>query len=230
MFSECLLFNLSSGLSIARIGRLEKLKIDTVRCAHFLPVISNTCQISLGYDVPVALAYHQDANAFAVGCVRTEPSRTGAPDIISSSFKLIDALTLERPYPFSRPVIDLELMTKTDLNSFSFGAQEEAVKVITASLDINGDFHEYVAVGTAIWEEDGTEPSKGRILLFRTQTRRPRGAAANPPMPEVLLSLDEQLPGSVVSMAVLDGKLAVIVNTIVGTPCTSCYIYLKFSS
>jgi len=53
--------------------------------------------------VPVTIAFHPDVKAFAVGCVRTEPSRGNEPDVVTSSFKLLDALTLERQsnYAFS---------------------------------------------------------------------------------------------------------------------------------
>ena len=53
--------------------------------------------------MPVTIAFHPDVKAFAVGCVRTEPSRGNEPDVVTSSFKLLDALTLERQsnYAFS---------------------------------------------------------------------------------------------------------------------------------
>jgi CPSF A subunit region len=162
----------------------------------------------------MTIAYHREANAFAIGCVRTDPSQTGAPDVVTSSFKLIDTLTHERTYS-RHPSLYTQLAT--DINSYVLGTQEEVTKISVMELSVQGELGWYIAVGTAIWEDTGMEPTKGRILLFRTQTGKPRTAAKNKPAPAVLLSMDEQVPGSVVDMDVVDGKLAVIVNTIVSS-------------
>jgi CPSF A subunit region len=165
----------------------------------------------------MTIAYHQEANAFAIGCVRTDPSQTGAPDVVTSSFKLIDALTYERMH--SRFPLSYRLLTQlaADINSYVLGTQEEVTKIAVVELSVQGELGWYIVVGTAIWDDTGMEPTKGRILLFRTQTGKPRTAAKNKPAPAVLLSMDEQVPGSVVDMEVVDGKLAVIVNTIVSS-------------
>lgn len=94
-------------------------------------------------------------------------------------------------------------------------------KVSVVELSVDGDLGWYIAVGTAIWEDNEAEPSKGRLLLFRTQSGKPRTAAMNTTSPTVLLSMEAQIPGSVVDMEVVDGKLAIIVNTIVNLPCFS---------
>lgn len=185
-FGDALIFKLTKGLSIARIGKLEKLKIDSV---------------SLGYDVPNTLAYHPDIKAFAVGCLRTEPSLNGASDNIGSSFKLIDALTFEF------------------LNSHSFPPNEEVTKVIVGDLVMGDKQERYIIVGTAIWEdEEGSEPTKGRILLFRASLSKGMqvgSGAANAPPPVLTLVLEQDIPGSAVGLAVVDHRLAIIVNTIV---------------
>ncbi|KIM30042.1 hypothetical protein M408DRAFT_22463 [Serendipita vermifera MAFF 305830] len=180
-FPNSLLFKLSTGLVVARIGKLEKLKIETV---------------PLGYDVPVTIAYHPEVKAFAIGCVRTEPSLNNMPDIVTSSFKLIDALTLEH------------------LNSYTVGTSEEVTKVSILDLSVNDKIEKFIVVGTAIWEDNGNEPSKGRVLLFRAQMARSKPATANPAVPTVSLALDTEITGSVVAMGTIAGHLAVIVNTV----------------
>ncbi|PVF94630.1 hypothetical protein CPB86DRAFT_765387 [Serendipita vermifera] len=180
-YPNSLVFKIPSGVIIGKIGKLEKLKIDSV---------------SLGYDVPVSVDYHPGINAFALGCVRTEPSRPGAPDIITSSFKLLDALTFEH------------------VNSYGLGSNEEVVKVSVEELAIDGIYETYIVVGTAIWEDNGGEPSKGRVLLFRTQSGKPRPPLMNPSVPSLLLCLDQEITGSVVNLRAIQGDLAVIVNSV----------------
>ncbi|KAG8793975.1 hypothetical protein FRC16_010750 [Serendipita sp. 398] len=184
-FSNTLMFKLPSSLLLARIGKLEKIKIDSV---------------SLGYDVPVSIAYHSETHAFALGCVRREPSRDEAYDATTSSFKLLDATTFEH------------------LNSYSVPSTEEITKVCVTSLGVNdGDISsKYIAVGTAVWGEDESEPTKGRILLFTAvNTQSTFIATRNASAPILNLMLEQEITGAVVSMCGLgDAYLAVIVNTI----------------
>ncbi|KAG8816983.1 hypothetical protein FRC17_000103, partial [Serendipita sp. 399] len=181
-FPNTLLFKLNSTLVVSRIGKLEKTKIDSV---------------PLGYDIPISIAYHPEIHAFALGCVRREPSRAGAFDTITSSFKLLDATTFEF------------------LNSYSVPSAEEITKVCIANLDA-GSPQTYVAVGTAIWKEEEAEPTKGRILLFTAVSNQSSlSSRKNAPAPVLTLMLEQEIPGAVVSMSALeDNHLAVIVNSI----------------
>jgi DNA damage-binding protein 1 len=56
---------------------------------------SVSLQIPLGLDNPIQVAYHPEIKAFGVGCLREEPPDTVGAISITSSFKLIDALTYE---------------------------------------------------------------------------------------------------------------------------------------
>jgi len=53
-------------------------------------------QIPLGLDNPVQVTYHHELKVFGVGCLREEPPTAAGGGSITSSFKLIDALTYER--------------------------------------------------------------------------------------------------------------------------------------
>jgi DNA damage-binding protein 1 len=56
----------------------------------------HSLQIPLGLDNPHQVAYHPELKVFGVGCLREEPPNAAGGGSITSSFKLIDALTYER--------------------------------------------------------------------------------------------------------------------------------------
>jgi hypothetical protein len=95
------------------------------------------------------------------------------------------------------------------------GVNEEITKASVEALSINGKLETFIVVGTAIWEEDAGEPSKGRILLFKAQVRPIQPAAANTAAPALKLVLEEEITGAAMDVRGLEGSLAVIVNTIV---------------
>lgn len=90
-------------------------------------------------------------------------------------------------------------------------------KISILDLSVNDKLEKFIVVGTAIWEDGGSEPSKGRVLLFRAQMGRSRPAAANPALPTVSLALDTEITGSVVALGEVAGYLAIIVNTVVSS-------------
>ena len=104
-----------------------------------------------------------------------------------------------------------------DLNSHTLGTNEEVTKISILDLSVNDKLEKFIVVGTAIWEDGGSEPSKGRVLLFRAQMGRSRPAAANPALPTVSLALDTEITGSVVALGEVAGYLAIIVNTVVSS-------------
>lgn len=57
---------------------------------------SPSVQIPLGLDNPIQVAYYPEIKVFGVCCLREEPPNTVGIGSITSSFKLIDALTYER--------------------------------------------------------------------------------------------------------------------------------------
>jgi hypothetical protein len=104
-----------------------------------------------------------------------------------------------------------------DLNSHTLGSNEEVTKISVLDLSIGGSVEKFIVVGTAIWEDDGNEPSKGKILLFKAQMGRARPAVANPAIPTLTLAMDAEISGSVVALGEVGGYLAVLVNTVVST-------------
>lgn len=94
--------------------------------------------------------------------------------------------------------------------------------MIVGDLSIGDKSERYIIVGTAIWDsDDGNEPTKGRVLLFRAsmgKTVQTGLGAMNTPPPVLTQVLEQEIPGSAIGLAVVDGHLAVIVNTIVSTP------------
>jgi len=102
-----------------------------------------------------------------------------------------------------------------DLNSHTLSTNEEVTKTAVLDLSIGASLEKFVVVGTAIWEDDGSEPSKGRILLFRAQMGRTRASIMNQSAPIVTLAMGTEITGSVVALGEVRGRLAVIVNTVV---------------
>jgi hypothetical protein len=102
-----------------------------------------------------------------------------------------------------------------DLNSHALGSNEEVTKISVLDLSIGDSVEKFIVVGTAIWEDDGNEPSKGRVLLFKARMGRTKSAAVNPSVPTVTLAMDTEITGSVVALGEVGGYLAVLVNTVV---------------
>ena len=61
-----------------------------------LPQLMIGMQISLGFDNPKRIVYHAALKMYGVACVREEPVRLGEPELITSSFRILDDTSFSR--------------------------------------------------------------------------------------------------------------------------------------
>lgn len=102
------------------------------------------------------------------------------------------------------------------MNSFSFDHDEEVKKISVENLELEGKMQTYIVVGTARWEQEESEPNKGRVLLFKANSGPARPVSRNPASPIVTLVLEHEIPGGVEAIKAINGVLIVVINTVVG--------------
>jgi DNA damage-binding protein 1 len=104
-FSSCLLVATSDGLVIGDIKDIAKMHIFSVstgdRILFLLFMI--WWQIPLGFDNPRRISYHAALKMYGIACVRTEPVRLGDPELITSSFRIMDDVSFSRKHWGSLP-------------------------------------------------------------------------------------------------------------------------------
>ncbi|KAF9463019.1 CPSF A subunit region-domain-containing protein [Collybia nuda] len=132
-FPSSLILGTAKGLFIGRVRDLDKMHIRSV---------------SFGLDNPRRLAYEPTLKVFGVACTRTEPSRVGDLQVSSSSFKLLDNISL------------------STLSNFNCAPEEEITALTAYSPSVDGNSMSLFCLGTYLFDAEEKEPTNGRLLIF----------------------------------------------------------------
>jgi DNA damage-binding protein 1 len=168
-----------------------------------------TCflQVAFGLDNPRRITYDRQHQVLGVAYTRSEPVRVGDPETSKSFFRLLDASSLIRKCLEVHVSVD-DTSYSEDLSQFNCEPDEEITALETLSLTSDGHAHglSYICVGTFFYQADETEPTEGRVLVFRTYEVPPSSSQ------QLSLVTSVQVEGCVYAMANANGMLAVAIN------------------
>ncbi|THV04459.1 hypothetical protein K435DRAFT_649225 [Dendrothele bispora CBS 962.96] len=173
--SSLLLAN-PSGLFIGKVKQLDKMHIRST---------------SLGLDSPRKIAYDPTVKAFGIVCVRTEPSRIGLDQKVTSSFRLLDDTTF------------------TELARFTCDDDEQAMSLTLLKHSDANQTRTFFCVGTVYIRDEEKEPTKGRILVFSLHQSKESSSVY-----QLNVAINENVSGCVYSLASMsNGTLAAAINS-----------------
>ncbi|KAF8895272.1 CPSF A subunit region-domain-containing protein [Infundibulicybe gibba] len=148
--------------------------------------------IPFGLDNPGRVIYEPSLKVFGVAYMRTEPERVGNPESSRSCFVLLDDITFDR------------------LGQFNCDPDEEIFSITTFAPTIGDKTQSLFCVGTYLYREDETEPSQGRLIIFRTTTADGR---TGPSTLQLSLLTSKQLRGCVTALTIVDDMILAAVNS-----------------
>ncbi|EJC97967.1 uncharacterized protein FOMMEDRAFT_162310 [Fomitiporia mediterranea MF3/22] len=142
--------------------------------------------VFMGKENPTKLAYHSAAKLLGVGCLKLDRSTFKGAPVAASSFKLVDTVDFRTTH------------------EISLEPNEEITAVALVSLDCGIGWDTFFAVGSVYFDETEREPSRGRILIISTGSKRNQ-------TPHILASTE--VKGAVNALTCIQGKLVVAINT-----------------
>lgn len=150
--------------------------------------------------------YDANLRAFAVVCLRSEPSRVGEEKSPTSSLKLLsdktfDCTSLSLHWPYSRPMS----IPRAALCQFDCQTDEE---ITTVQMIPSSDGDTAICIGTVIHILGEKEPSQGRLLVFNAKLDTQLSSNKR----QLKQISDINVKGCVYALAVVNGHLAAAIG------------------
>ncbi|KAJ4488025.1 CPSF A subunit region-domain-containing protein [Lentinula aciculospora] len=177
-YPNSLILATNTGISIGRVKGLEKMHIRST---------------SLGLHTPYHIVHEPKLRVFGVGTLYTEPCGVGEEEKVTSSLRLLDDASLE-------VLAQAELQQNEHLMSIT------VLNVHINNDDGNNDSQPLFCVGTFFVRLDESEPTSGRILLFKAHQTGPTWA-------HLRCVATEDVAGCVYSLVAINGFLAAAINS-----------------